>query len=399
MEIFRNMWRRKFRTFLTISGIAIGIFAFTVMGSMALKFNKMISGGKKYITGQITISPKGSSFEGGGGGTLPLNTLNEIAAIDGVNKVGALVQLAVKEPDPDNASISMGQPATIYGMDYESDYKNRNWETMDVKDGRMVGKGDAENQVTVGISVATDEKLKVGDTYKIRGKDFEVVGILNKTMTGPDSYVFMDINPAREMLITSNPFMKSLYDQGRLKLEDVNSMAGVSWKDNADSEKISQAIKDKVGDKVIVLSPQKMGEQIDKASVTFNAIIFGSAILALIVGLFSIVNTMIMSISERTKEIGIKKAIGASPGSIVREYTFEAGVIGLLGGMVGLGFGYIMIAVVNAQLASKGAEIFLVDANFFIEVILFAFIIGMIAGVMPAIRASKMKVVDAIREL
>ena len=50
MEILRNMWRRKFRTFLTISGIAIGIFAFTVMGSMALKFNKMISGGKKYIT-------------------------------------------------------------------------------------------------------------------------------------------------------------------------------------------------------------------------------------------------------------------------------------------------------------------------------------------------------------
>jgi putative ABC transport system permease protein len=263
----------------------------------------------------------------------------------------------------------------------------------------MVGKGDANNQITVGISVATDQKLKVGDTYKIRGQDFEVVGILNKTMTGPDSYVFMAIKPAREMLIESNPFMKSLAEQGRLKLEDVNSSAGVSWKDGADSEKVSQAIKDKVGDKVIVMSPQKMGEQIDKASVTFNAIIFGSAVLALIVGLFSIVNTMIMSISERTKEIGIKKAIGASPGSIIREYTFEAGVIGLLGGLVGLGFGYIMIAIVNAKLASKGAEIFLVDINFFVEVVIFAFVIGMIAGVMPAIRASKMKVVDAIREL
>jgi len=399
MEILRNMWRRKFRTFLTIFGIAIGIFAFTVMGSMALKFNKMISGGKKYITGQISVTPKGSMYGSSGGNTLPLDTLNEIATIDGVNKVGALVELAVEEPNPDEMSMSMGTPPTIYGMDHNSDYKNRNWETMDVKDGRMVGKGDKENQVTIGISIATDEKLSVGDTYKIRGKDFEVVGVLNKTMTGPDSYVFMDINPAREMLIASNPFMKSLYDQGRLKLEDVNSMAGVSWKDDADSEKVSQAIKDKVGDKVIVLSPQKMGEQIDKASVTFNAIIFGSAVLALIVGLFSIVNTMIMSISERTKEIGIKKAIGASPGSIIREYTFEAGVIGLLGGIVGLGFGYLMIAIVNARLSSQGAEIFLVDINFFIEVIIFAFVIGMIAGVIPAIRASKMKVVDAIREL
>ena len=397
-EIFRNLWRRKFRTFLTIVGIAIGIFAFTVMGSMALKFNKMIAGGKQYITGQISITPKGSTY-GVGGGTLPLNTLNEIAAIDGVDKVGSLVQLNVKDPDPDEISMSMGQPATIYGMDYNSEFKNRNWETMDVKEGRMVGKGDAEDKITVGVTIATDQKLKVGDNYNIRGQDFEVVGILDKTMTGPDSYVFMSITPARKMLIESNPFMKSLYEQGRLSLEDVNSMAGVSWKDGANSEEVSKAIKDKVGDKVIVMSPDKMGEQIDNASVTFNAIIFGSAILALIVGLFSIVNTMIMSISERTKEIGIKKAIGASPRSIVWEYTFEAGVIGLVGGLVGLGFGYLMIAIVNAQLASKGAEIFLVDINFFIEVVLFAFIIGMVAGIVPAIRASKMKVVDAIREL
>lgn len=398
IEILRNMWRRKFRTFLTVFGIAIGIFAFTVMGSMALKFNKMIDGGKKYITGQISISPKGSSY-GSAGGTLPLNTLNDIANIEGVDKVGALVELLVKDLDPDEASVSMGQPPTIYASDFNSEFKNKNWETMDVKDGRMVGKGDKDNQVTIGISVATDEKLKVGDTYKIRGRDFEVVGVLEKTMTGPDSYVFMSITPAREMLIESNPFMKSLYDQGKLKPEDVNSMAGVTWKDGYDSETVSQAIKDKVGDKVIVLSPQKMGEQIDKASVTFNAIIFGSAILALIVGLFSIVNTMIMSISERTKEIGIKKAIGASPGSIVREYTFEAGVIGLIGGLVGLGLGYLMIIIVNGKMASKGAEIFLVDINFFIQVIIFAFVIGMIAGVIPAIRASKMKVVDAIREL
>ncbi len=426
IEIFRNMWRRKFRSFLTIFGIAIGIFAFTVMGSMALKFNKMIDGGKRYITGQISISPKGTSYTGGAGSaTLPLNTMNEIANVDGVDKVGALVQLNVEEPNPDEASFSMGPMPTIYGMDYNSDYKNRNWETMDMKEGEMVGKGDADNVVAVGINIATDKKLEVGDTWTIRGKDFKVKGILEKTMTGPDDYVFMAITPARQMLIDSNPFLKSLQEQAdkasqisddslaalpaatrdqikqakMFNVEDINSMAGVSWKNGFDNEKVSQEIKNKFGDKVIVLSPQKMGEQIDKASATFNAVIFGSAILALIVGLFSVVNTMVMSISERTKEIGIKKAIGASPGSIAREYTFEAGVIGLIGGLVGLGLGYIMIVIVNARMASQGAEIFLVDRNFFIEVVVFAFIIGMIAGVIPALRASKLKVVDAIREL
>lgn len=398
MEIFRNMWRRKFRTFLTIFGIVIGIFAFTVMGSMALKLNKMIAGGKKYITGQISISPKGSSY-GTATGTLPIDTLNQISQIDGVDKVAAMASLMVEEPDPDAASVNMGPPPTIYGSDNKSEFVNRNWTTMDMREGVMLDKNSADNEVVVGINIATDKKLHKGDTYKIRGRDFKVVGVVAKTMTGPDDYVFMNITPAREMLIESNPFMKSLYESGKLKLEDVNSMAGVSWKDGYDSEKVAEAIKTKFGNEVSVMSPVKMGEMIDKASATMNAIILGSALLALIVGLFSIVNTMVMSISERTKEIGIKKAIGASPRSIAWEYTMEAGVIGLIGGAIGLGLGSLTATLVNNKMASKGAEIFLLEPSFLVGVIAFSFVIGLVAGVVPAMRASKLNVVDALREL
>lgn len=399
MEIFRNMWRRKFRTFLTIFGIVIGIFAFTVMGSMALKLNKMIDGGKKYVTGQISVSPKGSSSYGTATGTLPIDTLNKISQIEGVDKVAAMASLLVEEPDPDNASMSFGNPPTVYGADNQSDFKNRNWETMAMKEGKMLDKNSTDNEIVVGINIATDKKLHTGDNYKIRGRDFKVVGIADKTMTGPDDYVFMAINPAREMLIESNPFMKSLYASGKLKLEDVNSMAGVSWKDGADSEKVAEAIKSQFGNEVTVMSPVKMGEMIDKASATMNAIILGSALLALIVGLFSIVNTMVMSISERTKEIGIKKAIGASPRSIAWEYTLEAGIIGLVGGAIGLGLGALVATMINNKMAEKGAEIFLLDSSFMIGVIIFSFIVGIVAGIVPAIRASKLKVVDAIREL
>jgi len=398
MEIFRNMWRRKFRTFLTIFGIVIGIFAFTVMGSMALKLNKMIDGGKKYVTGQITVSPKGASYDSSGG-TLPLDTINKISKVDGVDSVAAMASLMVSDPDPDNASMNIGQPPTIYGADYGSDFKNKNWATMDMREGIMIDKYSRENDIAVGINIATDQKLKVGDVYKIRGRDFNVVGVVAKTMTGPDSYVFMNINPARELLIASNPFMKSLNASGKLKTEDVNSSVGVSWKDGADSEKVSAAIKDQFGKDVTVMSPVKMGEMIDKASATMNAIILGSALLALVVGLFSIVNTMVMSVSERTKEIGIKKAIGASPSSIAFEYTLEAGIIGLLGGAIGMGIGVLTANAINAKMADKGAEIFLIEPNFLIAVLVFSFVVGIIAGVIPAIRASKLNVVDAVREL
>lgn len=429
MEILRNMWRRKFRTFLTIVGIVVGIFAFTVMGSMALKLNKMIDGGKKYITGQITIAPKNTNFmTGGGGAVLPVDLLNKIKAVEGVSGVNAGVELALKEPDPDNpvgSGVSMGPPPTIEGIDPAATSVNRNWQTLDAKEGKMIDKDSKENDIAVGYSVALENNLKVGDTFRIRGRDFNVVGILEKTMTGPDSYVMMSIKPARELYVESNPFLKSLKERAdqaakisdaelaklpaetkkqmleakSFNIEDVSTGAQVGWKDGVDPEQVVERIKSQYKDEVMVLSPKKMGEEIDKASATMNAVILGAAMLALIVGIFSITNTMIMSISERTKEIGIKKAIGASGRSISWEYTLEAGIISLIGGLIGMGAGALAIYVINSKMASKGAEIFLLDGSFLIQVVIFSFVIGILAGIVPAMRASKMKVVEAIREL
>ena len=425
MEILRNIWRRKFRALLTITGIAVGIFAFTVMGSMALKLNKMIDGGKRYITGQITISPKGADYMSGTTGTMPVDLLDKIAKVDGVEAVEGSVSLMVDEPNPDDVSMSFGQPATIYSMDPASNFKNKNWATLDMKEGKEIDKDSAENDISIGITVALDKKWKVGDTVTIRKREFKVVGILEKTMTGPDSYVFMNIKPARELYVESNPFLKSLKEQAdntanisdkelaklspearaqivqakSFKMENISTSGAVSWKDGVDADALSNKIKDQFKDDVSVMSPKTMGELIDKASATMNAIILGSALLALIVGLFSVVNTMIMSISERTKEIGIKKAIGASGWEIAREYTLEAGVLSIVGGILGMGAGAIVAMVVNNKMASNGAEIFLLEPSFLIQVVAFSFIIGIVAGFFPALRAAKLKVVQAIREL
>ncbi|MEI6499245.1 MAG: FtsX-like permease family protein [bacterium] len=427
MEILRNMWRRKFRTFLTVMGITIGMFAFTVMGSMALKLNKMIDGGKRYITGQITIEPKGTDYASGTSSTLPVDLLNKISKVDGVEGVEGSVSLAVDEPNPDDPTggMSFGTPPTIYSFDPNSTFKNKNWATLDMKTGQIIDKNSAVNDISIGITVATDKKWKVGDKVVIRKREFNVVGILEKTMTGPDSYVFMNIVPARELFVEANPFLKSLKEQSDkstaipetelaklspaaraqitqakpFKMEDISTSASVSWKDNVDPDQLSTTIKDQFKDEVLVLSPKKMGEMIDKASTTMNAIIFGAALLALIVGLFSIVNTMVMSISERTKEIGIKKALGASNRSILFEYTLEAGFIGLLGGATGMGLGVLTAILINNKMASQGAEIFLIQSNFMIGVLVFSFVVGILAGIIPAMRAAKLKVVDAIREL
>lgn len=428
MEILRNMLRRKGRTILTVTGITVGIFAFTVMGSMALRFNKMISGGKLYVTGQITLMPKGTSFTtGSGGALLPLDVLERIAKVEGVDAVGAGVELSLEEPNPDDpiGGASFGPPPTIEGMDLQSSYKNRNWQVLAMKAGRMIEKGDPDNVVAVGYTIAADKKVAVGDTMTIRKRDFKVVGIVDQTLTGPDTYVFMPLTSARELLIASNPFLKSLKDRAdeaakitdgdlaklpaatrkqiidarAFRLEDVTQLAAVSWQDGQDPDVVSNRIKDQFKDEVLVLSPTKLGETIDKASAIFNAIILGSAVIALVVGGFSIINTMVMSISERKREIGIKKAIGASNSSIATDYTLEAGVIGFVGGLVGLGIGVAAILFINNKTAASGAEIFLLSPTFMVGVVVFSFVLGIIAGLLPALRASRMNVVDAIREL
>lgn len=429
MEILRNMWRRKFRTFLTVCGIAVGMFAFTVMGSMALRFNKMISGGKDYITGQITILPKGTSFTtAGSGAMLPVDTLNRMADVEGVEGVAAMVEMPLKEVDPDDptaGAASFGVPPTIEGIDLDSTYRNKNWAVMPMREGKMLEKGDPQDNVVIGVSIATDNDWKNGDRVTIRGREFTVQGIIDQTLTGPDSYVFMHIRPARELLIESNPFLKSLKEasdnsvtltpaelarlpaEAREQLEaakafnvdDITVAAGVSWEEGQDPEVVVERIKEQFKDEALVLSPKKLGEQIDSVSAIFNAVILGSAMIALVVGGFSIINTMVMAISERTKEIGIKKAVGASRRSIAGEYTLEAGVIGLLGGLVGLGLGMLTIILINGQTASSGAQIFLVETWFLGAVIAFSFVLGIIAGIIPAWRAARLKAVDAIREL
>src|SRR5258708_11190531 len=121
MEILRNLWRRKLRNILTISGIAIGIMAFTTMGSMAEKNNKVIDGGVKYFSDHIAVSDSTSGFGGGGGSLIDVSKVAKVQAVDGV-----LAAFATPRPPPkcDNwfrfwgaDNISSASPG---GWDYET---------------------------------------------------------------------------------------------------------------------------------------------------------------------------------------------------------------------------------------------------------------------------------------
>jgi putative ABC transport system permease protein len=383
-DILRNMTRRKMRTGLTVLGIVIGVFALTVMGSMAEKMNLLVAGGLDYYSGHVSVVEAG-----GGMGNMPISTarLPQIARIPGVAAVVPVVDVELKT---DGSGMGLGVPDFIEGAGAtQARYETFKW----VAAQGMVPPAAERGVIAVGSSIAREYKLHVGDTFKIRGRAFTVKAIMQTTMTAPDSMVRMSLRDAQELYVHDQPpMLRALLQPGQVAtVFNVYPKAGISG--DALAARLKQA---GIGD-IKVTSPSEAKQQFEQFSVTFNLIVMGSALIALIVGALSVLNTMAMSVAERVKEIGLKKAIGARTGQVLREFLFEAATIGLVGGLVGLGLGALLVGGINGATVSSGTQIFEVTSRLAIGTLVFATVLGAVAGFFPALNAARLNPVDALR--
>lgn len=405
MEILRNMFRRKLRTLLTILGIVIGIYAFTVMGAMSEKMNLMIEGGVRFVGGQIVVGAKGGSFGQMITGSLISKDLaDKVKKVKGIKATQKRVVMLLKES---SGEITLGMPNLLEGWELDTGFKFANDVKINIHQGRDL-KPDDSKKAVVGHDIAKDENLQVGDYYKIRDKKFKVVGITEKMMTGPDKIVFIPLKDSQRIMIDSQPFLQNLEKKSKeakkmgkkqpreFSVEDANNSLAISWKKGQDPEKLAKRIEKEV-DGVFALSPKKGAESFRNASVIINLIIMGSALIAVIVGGLSVINTMVVSVNERVKEIGVKRAVGAKTYHILTDYILEAATIGLVGGLIGLGLAVLTVELVNANTIKKGVEIFAVTPRLATTSITFALALGVLAGIYPAIHASRLNPVKALR--
>src|SRR3972149_8356738 len=177
------MLRRKTRTMLTVFGITIGIFAFTVMGSMAEKINLLVSGGTKYYADKVTVSGSDSLFISA---PLDIHKKPQIEKVDGVSAVSASVYTSLSEKFD---AISFGPPASIVGGERAIEEK---YETFKItySAGRAL-KDDDNGKGTVGSDLVKKLSAKVGKMNNVLGQRDGAFCGLKKTLTAPDNTVVM----------------------------------------------------------------------------------------------------------------------------------------------------------------------------------------------------------------
>ena len=396
-EIFRNLARRKLRNGLTILGIVIGVLALTTMGALAEKSNSLIDGGVRYFSDHVTVA---ADANGGFGGVLPVAKVAEIQRVPGVRAACATTGVSAKTDLDFSVTIGPGdtviaeQPGCTRYSNFQFSYAS----------GRAID-DTGTGQVVLGSDITREFKKKVGDSIELPvppkkpnpayvGHLFTVVGILDKTGTAPDSFAVVSFRDGQAMFGDSIPAaLRGSVDPASLATGiDVYGAPGVNLDTLA-----GRVNADVIGVKAI--PPSTLVNAFKSASVILTAITTGSALLALVIGGLSVINTMLMAVSERVREIGLKKAVGARTVHVVREFVSEAAVIGAIGGVVGLALGWAATTVANYELVSGNqAELFDLSSRLVLLSLAFAVGLGALAGVIPALRAARLDPVQALRQ-
>ncbi len=391
-----NLKRRKLRSWLTMIGIFIGIAAVVSLLSLGQGLQDYITeqfeilGGDKIIIESKTLGPPGSATSKSL--ILTSKDLEIIKDTKGVKDVGGILMKSgvVKFKDEANVVFTLGMDE-----DYLSLFDNLG--NFEVTEGRDLANED-KYKVVIGYNHAHgdiwDKKVSLRDSIEIEGKEFKVVGIRGKIGNPFDD----------NSLSIPKETLKEILD-----IEDEESQIIVKVSEGEDPEKVADDIERRLRksrsekedqETFNVRTSEQLLTTFTNIFAVVQGVLVGIAAISLLVGGIGIMNTMYTSVLERTKEIGTMKAIGAKNSHILYIFLIESGLLGLVGGLIG-----VIIGISLAKAAEYVAGIYigspLLQASMNPVIILgalaFSFIIGSLSGIFPAIQASKLKPVDALR--
>jgi putative ABC transport system permease protein len=388
----RTFGRRPTRSWLTILGIFIGIAAVVSLISLGQGLQEAVSKQFERLgTDKVMIFPGSGQMAMlgalGGGKKFSDHDESVVEGVSGVKRVGGFSSpmATVKFKNEAQSTFVIGMPSGWSISDYG----------FSLMSGRDLKDGDS-GKVVVGYLLSTGDffskSVKIGDRVQIEGQSFEVIGIVERIGSKQDD---------TQIYITSDA-LKSVFN------EEGYSFLYVQLNKGQNTTAVAQAIKEKMRkdrglkkgqEDFTVQTLEQLTNTVGAVIGVVQLIVISIAAISLIVGGIGIMNTMYTSVLERTREIGVMKAIGARNSDIMLIFLLESGLIGLVGGAIGVVLG------VGGGLATEWIAVrsgyTLLRVSFppwlLVGALAFSFFVGMLSGAIPASNAARMKPVEALR--
>ncbi|HNV01407.1 MAG TPA: ABC transporter permease [archaeon] len=386
----KNLKRQGIRTFLTLLGVVIGVGAIVALLSIGTGLNIAINEAFESIGSNMIIIYAGNPMSMSAS-DIKIND-NDIKHIENISGIDRVIGYYVTQ-----GTIEYGgekKPIMIMGSDAEQSDFLEDTGMLGMSEGSLP-KNNSLTAAVIGDGVANDlfsKKITLRKEFKINDETFKVVGIMEKQQQyagDPESgnnIVWLTLTGFKRLDPNATPLeIIATVDTD----EDIDEIVG----------EIEEYFEDKYGERSIyVASSEQMLDLVNQLYGLITMVLIGIASISIIVGGIGIANAMVASVMERTKEIGLLKAIGGSDNKILTMFLLEAGFIGMIGGLVGITIGYGISFLVSYAAKISG---FVLQSNFSIEIILgallFSMFVGMISGYFPAKKAAKLDPVEALR--
>ena len=395
---FHSLRLTKTRTILTTTGVAIGVASITVVLSLASGITQLINGQVAALGGNIAVIRPGLPSKGLEGLTNPTTEqtyttssiteqdLNDVRRLDGVDKAAPLMMI--------NSSLKSKTTTIQQGTIVASSPELADIANLPMQDGQFIDSVTNKNTAVIGPKLAvslfgTDQPI--GQTFVADGQQFTIIGVF-KTMNNPINFNSVDFDNAIILSLEGG----KMFHQGIAQIQQIDVRA----KNKAELPAVIKRINDKLASNHLGEKDFSVltGNEISRpANRFFDAIALIMAIIAaisLIVGGIGIMNIMLVGVAERTREIGLRKAVGASNGNIIGQFLVESLIISIFGGLLGYIGGYTIAFLISTFLTFNPA------LTWQIAVLAFgtSVVVGVLFGLYPALRAARKDPIESLRQ-
>ena len=402
----RSLLANKLRSALTMLGIIIGVGAVITLMSVGRGAQAHITSTFEKMGTNVLYVMSTSSEEGGMmavqyGQMTPNLTLEDAKALERIDSVTAVA--SVNENYGEVTAGGESKTAIIHGAtpEYQEVYK------YSIASGQFFSNRDIALRNTVvvlGSGVASDlfgDDDPVGQTVKIKGKRFTVIGVL-----APKGGAIMGVSLDDVVVTPITTFQTRLFTQQTSRGENAVQQIALTVASADAIDDVRGEVEDILRrrhriaadekDDFTVVSMEQMLGQLQQVLGIFTIVLGAIASVSLLVGGIGIMNIMLVSVTERTREIGIRKAVGAKRRDILVQFLLEAAVLSLLGGGIGIVGGW-MLSLLISLINIGGITLHsVVSLDIVVLAVTVSVFIGLASGVYPAMRAARLNPIDAL---